>query len=166
MSTTNDIKRTIAESMSREFPKYPVLVQESPEDSTSLWVQVFCVPADKESKVESLIDWLQDTLAPEGEFMLLPMVNNLEITRQYYPEFMPREPEAAQAMKFMDLLLPIMAVSKWSTKSTCSYTPRECYAVSCQLQRLESNHDADKLLQPASERVSSVTANGNFALAA
>jgi len=84
MSTTIDIKRNITESLSREFPQCPVLVQESPEDSESLWVQVFCVPADKEAAVETLIDRLQDTLAPKGEYMLLPMVNNLEITRQYY----------------------------------------------------------------------------------
>ena len=166
MSTTIEIKRNITESLSREFPQCPVLVQESPEDTASLWVQVFCVPAEKEAAVESLIDRLQDTLAPEGEYMLLPMVNNLEITRQYYPEYMPREPEPAQVMKLVDLMLPTLSMPRWSNHSTPTYTHYECYAVSRQLHLLESNHDEDAMLQPASEGASTAAANDNFALAA
>lgn len=166
MSTTIEIKRNITESLSREFPQCPVLVQVSPEDIASLWVQVFCVPAEKEAAVEGLIDRLQDALAPEGEYMLLPMVNNLEITRQYYPEYMPREPAAAQVMKPVDLMLPNLSMSRWSSNSMPTYTSRECYAVSRQLKLLESNHDEDAMLQPVSEGASTAAANDNFALAA
>lgn len=77
---TIDIKGNIAEALSRAFPRCPVRVQESPEDTASLWVQVFCVPAGDEETVEALIDQLQEDLAPAGEYMLLPMVKNAAYT--------------------------------------------------------------------------------------
>ena len=166
MSTNNDIKRNITESLSREFPKCPVIVQESPEDSKALWVQVFCVPVAQEENVEASIFLLQDTLAPEGEFMLLPMVKDLEITRQYYPEHLPKEPVAAQVVTLVDLFSKLGKLQRWSSVSAPDYASRECYAVSRQIPILAAVSRADEMLQPATQRESTVPAKGNYAFAA
>ena len=167
MSTTIDIMRKITEDLSREFPKCPVLVQESPEDTTSLWVQVFCVPVDKEAQVEDFIDQLQEELAPLGEFMLLPMVKDMAITRQYYPEYLPNEPMAAQAGASVDLFKATEStLPKWASVSTSGYSLRESYTVPRQVPVLAAGSNVDEILQPATQRESTVPATSNFALAA
>ena len=167
MNTKDEIKRQIIAKVKATFPMYPIDVQTSPEDDESLWVQVFCVPADQVLKLEDEIFNIQDALAPAGEILLLPMVKDMAITRQYYPEYLPKEPVAAQAAAFVDLFkATTLALSKWSIASASEYSPRECYTVPRQVPVLEAVSNLDEVLQPATQRESTVPAKSNFALAA
>jgi len=74
--------------MNSEFPDFPCVIQESPEDSRALWVQVFSVPETEVEIVEDFIDDLEDRLPPDHEVFLLPMVKSLDVTRQYYPQYL------------------------------------------------------------------------------
>ena len=146
MKTKDEIKSQIIAKVKATFPMYPVDVQTSPEDDESLWVQVFCVPADQVLKLEDEIFNIQDALAPAGEIILLPMVKDMAITRQYYPEYLTKEPVAA----FVDLFkAPTLVLSKWSIASVSGHSPRESYTVPRQVPVLAAVSNLDEVLQPA-----------------
>jgi len=73
------------------YPSFPVLLSESPDDQSVVCVRVFAVPVDRVQEVKTTIRRIGSDLFPEGDHMLLPMVKNLEVTRQYYPEHLPAE---------------------------------------------------------------------------
>ena len=97
MKTMSEIKALVAESIGGAFGGYPVVLQESPEDSTSLWVQVFAVPADTAEVVTDAILDLQGEVFAVSDVILLPMVKNLAVTREHYPQYAPRDPAATAA---------------------------------------------------------------------
>lgn len=167
MNTKDEIKRQIVAKVKETFSMYPVDVQTSPEDDESLWVQVFCVPADQVLKLEDEIFNIQDALAPAGEILLLPMVKDMAITRQYYAEYLPKESVAAQAVAFVDFFkATTLALPKWSIASASGYSVRESYTVPRQVPVLAAISNVDEVLQPATQRESTVPTKGNLALAA
>ncbi len=90
MNAQNIVGR-IEEKINETYREYPVVVQESPEDSETLWVQVFAVPAPRVREVKNFIHDLQDGIGDESGVVLLPMVKNLEVTQKYYPQHAPVE---------------------------------------------------------------------------
>ncbi len=92
MNSLDTIRDVVAQHVKARFGDYPVVIQESPEDPESLWVQVFAVPDAQELAVTDLILDLQETVSPDCSVLLLPMVKTLEVTRQYYPQHAPSEP--------------------------------------------------------------------------
>lgn len=87
-----EVERMIINALHDAFPSFPVTVQQSPEDARLLWVMVFSVPDDKVREVKDLIyDFEEQKLSGAG-VVLLPMVKNLETTRQHYPEHAPAQP--------------------------------------------------------------------------
>jgi len=89
MNIANDVKILLEKKIDEAFSNYPVMIQVSPEDAETLWVQVFAVPAARVREVKDFIHDLQDTIGDESGVVLLPMVKNLEVTRQHYPQFAP-----------------------------------------------------------------------------
>lgn len=87
-----EIATQVKVRMQDVFRAYPVTVQSSPDDMLVLCIRVFAVPENKIDEVQAFIFDLQDSLIAKTEVMLLPMVKNLEVTRQHYPEYMPLEP--------------------------------------------------------------------------
>lgn len=92
MNALDSIRDVVARQVKDRFGDYPVVVQGSPEDPDSLWVQVFAVPEAQELAVTDLILDLQDTVSPDCSVLLLPMVKTLEVTRKYYPHYLSSEP--------------------------------------------------------------------------
>ena len=74
------------------YPAYPVTVQSSPDDMLVLCVRVFAVPENQIDEVQDFIFDLQDSLITKTEFVLLPMIKSIEVTRQYYPKHLLSEP--------------------------------------------------------------------------
>lgn len=95
--STVDIKKWTKKRVSTAYSEYPVVIQESPEDAETLWVQVFAVPAAFVHEVTVYILDLQDEIGDEAA-ILLPMVKDMDVTRQHYPQFVPCEiPEIMSA---------------------------------------------------------------------
>lgn len=104
----------VKDRMRETFPAYTVTVQSSPDDILVLCVRVFAVPENKIDEVENFVFDLQDSLIAKTEVMLLPMVKNLEVTRQHYPEYMPSQLAASIeqiAKKF--LLKAVRQPNEW-----------------------------------------------------
>lgn len=97
MNTAEEMKELVSARVRAAFGELPVAVQESPEDSTTLWVQVFAVPAEKVKEVRQFILAMQDELLAVSDVILLPMVKNLAVTREHYPQHAPRDPAPIQA---------------------------------------------------------------------
>lgn len=87
MNSLDSVWDVVARQVKARFGDYPVVVQESPEDPDSLWVQVFAVPEAQEFAVTDLILDLQDRVSPDCSVLLLPMVKTLEVTQRYYPQY-------------------------------------------------------------------------------
>lgn len=85
----NIIANMIENAIRYKYPQYPVKVQESPEDSESFWVQVYSVPIELVKEIKIFIFDLNDTIF--DNFSLLPMVKNIETTREHYPQFLTEE---------------------------------------------------------------------------
>lgn len=104
MKTMEAIKVLVTTRIRDAFGEFPVVVTESPEDLTTLWVQVFAVPDEKVREVKDLILRLQDTDLPEGDVLLLPMVKNLSVTREHYPQYVQSDSTAMLAIigRFFD----------------------------------------------------------------
>lgn len=88
---TNNIIEFIANKVTAAYHAYPVVVEESPEDTETLCVQVFAVPPPRVREVKNFIHDLQDEFGDALGVVLLPMVKNLEVTRNYYPQYAPVE---------------------------------------------------------------------------
>ena len=116
----DDIKTLVLLAMKRAFPAYPATVQESPEDSKTLWVHVFAVPVEQVRVVKDFIHDIEDGLPAAASAVLLPMVKNLAVTRQYYQEYAP----AALQVQFDDVRLVLYPSSPecahWSPKLAAS----------------------------------------------
>ena len=97
MKTIEEIEALVVERIGGAFRGYPVVVQESPEDSTTLWVQVFGVGRDEVRTVNDAILGLQEEVLAVSDVILLPMVKNLTVTRECYPEYAPVAPASVLA---------------------------------------------------------------------
>jgi hypothetical protein len=99
MNTIEDITNAVRDTIRRAFSAYPVDIQTSPEEETTLWVQVFAVRAEDVRAVKDMILQLQDeVIDAECGILLLPMVKNIEVTKKYYPQFAPQDPAGACGM--------------------------------------------------------------------
>lgn len=91
MNTVNEIKLFLTRELNAAFRHYPVVIEESPEDADTLWVQVFSVPSPRVREVKNVIHNLQDEIGDKNGALLLPMVKNIEVTRLHYPQHAPCE---------------------------------------------------------------------------
>ena len=91
MKSIDEIKGLVTERLKGKFGDFPVVIRESPEDSTTYWVQVYAVPGDMVRKVQDLIFDLQEDIWPEGDTLLLPMVKDVAVTREHYPQYAPQK---------------------------------------------------------------------------
>ena len=94
MKTVEEVKILVLEGISAAFGEFPVVVRVSPEDSTTLWVQVFAVPTEKVKAVRQFVLGMQEGVLAVSDVILLPMVKNLAVTREHYPQYLPRDPLA------------------------------------------------------------------------
>ena len=78
-----------AERVLGRFPDFPVFIDESPDDASVLCVRVFAVPNARVTEVKAFIRHVGAELFPAGDVLLLPMVKNMDITREHYPIHMP-----------------------------------------------------------------------------
>ena len=67
------------------YPDFPITVMESPDDRLVLCVRVFAVPEDKIREFKAAIRQIERDLISDGQYLLLPMVKNLEVTKQHVP---------------------------------------------------------------------------------
>jgi hypothetical protein len=149
MSTTNGIKEKITEYLTGEFPKFPIVVCESPEDSMTLWVQVFCVTPDQKELVKKKIFDTQEKLFSNFEMILLPMVKSLAITEQYYPEYLPKDPIvnlAEDASVFFDKI--DACSSKWLVSSVSCNCILEDFSTLNLKPLLTMNCNSDAVIMP------------------
>lgn len=104
MNNVNEIKELLKAKLRAVFANYPAVVEESPEDTETLWVQVFAVPSPRVREVKDFIHDLQDEFGDALGVVLLPMVKNLEVTRKYYQQYTPVEMPAMIAAygRFID----------------------------------------------------------------
>jgi len=96
-----EIKARVLRALQAAFPECPADVQESPEDIYTLWVRVFAVPPEQVRVIKNFIHRVASELPPAAGAILLPMVKNQDVTRQHYPQFMPKVP-AFRASAFID----------------------------------------------------------------
>jgi len=88
MFTQAEMIDTLQKTAQSRFPEYPVQVRPSMDEAETLCVYVFCVDPKRVDVVDDAIFALQEKLCPGEEYLFLPMIKTLEVTRQYYPEFL------------------------------------------------------------------------------
>lgn len=87
----NEIKELLKHKLQAIYSDYPIVIEESPEDTGTLWVQVFAVPTSRVRELKNFIHDLEDEIWDGNEVVLLPMVKNLEVTRKYYAQYAPAD---------------------------------------------------------------------------
>jgi len=87
MFTQAEMIDTLQKTAQNRFPEYPVQVRPSMDEAETLCVYMFCVDPQRVDEVDDAIFALQAELCPGEEYLFLPMIKTLEVTRQYYPEF-------------------------------------------------------------------------------
>lgn len=97
------------------LPDFPIVVQPSADDEYVLCVRIFAVPRAEVERLENVIFELEERLLVESRYILLPMVKNLEVTRQYYPEHLPPPVSPVVAEK-MDIAI-LEAIANIKTNS-------------------------------------------------
>ena len=107
------IQEAIRKELTALFPSFPVTVFESPDDRRILCVRVFAVPVNMAPEIKAAIRRIERNLIHGGEYILLPMVKNLEVTRQYYPEYLPSEPFKSVEQLLRRLLRADLKPSEW-----------------------------------------------------
>ncbi len=90
MFTQAEMIDTLQKTAQSRFPEYPVQVRPSMDEAETLCVYIFCVDPQRVDEVDDAIFALQDELCPGEEYLFLPMIKTLEVTRQYYPEILAR----------------------------------------------------------------------------
>jgi len=159
-------KTTILAALKQTFPGFPAEVQESPEDTATLWVRVFSVPSDQVRAVKDFIHNLEDNLTADAHALLLPMVKNIEVTRQHYPERMPLAPAAslsAFAEQFMCGIAPER--NEWK-KIVYSGDYSYCFGSAISQREFDLSSIMDVQLQPRRIQKAIIPANEEYALAA
>lgn len=111
-----EIATQVKVRMQETYRVYPVTVQSSPDDMLVLCIRVFAVPENQIDEVQDFIFDLQDSLIAKNEAMLLPMVKNIEVTRQYYPEHLPPEP-ALSVVQIAERFLLKMVLESYKLQS-------------------------------------------------
>lgn len=89
MKSQQETQAIILEAITKVFREYPATVEQSAEDQNVFCVRVYAVPENVVDEVEDLILDLQERISTDAEYILLPMVKNLEVTKEYYPEYLP-----------------------------------------------------------------------------
>ena len=98
MNSTANLLEAVKTAFAGKYPHYPVTVCESADDRFVLCVRVFAVPADQVRAVKAVIQQIERDLVADGQYLLLPMVKNLDVTREHYPEYLPPEPAEASGL--------------------------------------------------------------------
>jgi len=88
-ASVKKLDQMIVQELAGRFPDFPITVLQSPSDDHVLCVRVFAVPQDRVGEVKTFVRQLEGKLCGDNECVLLPMVKNLEVTRQHYPEHTP-----------------------------------------------------------------------------
>jgi len=107
------IQEAIRKELTALFPSFPVTVFDSPDDRRILCVRVFAVPVNMVREVKASIRRIERNLIYNEEYILLPMVKNLEVTRQYYPEYLPSESFKSVEQLLQRLLWAELKPSEW-----------------------------------------------------
>lgn len=128
MATLDAFRGEIHRAVSSRFPHFPVTVDTLPDDSSIFCVHVFAVPADQVAAVKAGIREESRHMFPGGDYMLLPMVRNLAVTRQHYPEYLPCPVEPAWQPKAETTYRVGTPASPASTVATELDIRRVCYS--------------------------------------
>lgn len=156
---------TIRKALADRYPGFPVVVMGSPDDQLVLCLFVFAVPGEMVGKVKSAIREIGRDMFPGGEYLLLPMIMNLEVTRQHYPEYMPPEPAEPAALTLRRLLAEALKPSEWQPAPLPAFFSADWRTLpenlSLDLERITGGP-----LQPHRSQEVRVPANEELALAA
>lgn len=85
------IKTEALSLLKGEFPNFTVRIEEDEDDSLLMHVRVFGVPRSQVPEVKAYINRIDRQLIGDGDALLLPRIKNIDVTREYYPEYMPSE---------------------------------------------------------------------------
>lgn len=155
----------VKDRMREAFPAYTVTVQSSPDDILVLCVRVFAVPENKIDEVENFVFDLQDSLITKTEVMLLPMVKNLEVTRQHYPEYM-LEPAVSDAKMVEQFLLEtVRQPNEWQHEKSAAICAAD-YRTAPERFGSDMGKITGEPLTPTPKYENTVAANTELALAA
>lgn len=87
MVQTSDITEMIRTKLKEAGHDYPTEVSFSADDEKTLCINIFSVPESKVIRMEDMIFDIQDELGIESEYLLLPMVRDIETTRKHYAQY-------------------------------------------------------------------------------
>lgn len=158
------IQEAIRKELTALFPSFPVTVFDSPDDRRILCVRVFAVPVNMVPEVKASIRRIERSLIHGGDYILLPMVKNLEVTRQYYPEYLPSESPEFVAQVLHRLLQVELEPSKWEAAPLAAF-----FAVDYHMAPASLEFDLSSIsCSPLRSRTSEIAlpANEELALAA
>lgn len=160
-----EITKQVKVRMRDAYPAYPVIVQSSPDDMLVLCVRVFAVPENQIDEVQDFIFDLQDSLIIKTEAMLLPMVKNIKVTRQYYPEYILPEPAATVARNTKEFPKTVQEPNNWRAVSYLSFYVSEYYVPSMKFD-FDLLKIGDKQSYPLRSKDNEIAANNELAFAA
>ncbi|MBU1221273.1 hypothetical protein KKF34_03485 [Myxococcota bacterium] len=89
MFTLEDMKKLLVQKIKNQY-YYPIEVHSSVDEENTICINIYCVEKSIENEIEDYIYELQENLDPGYDFLFLPMIKSVDITKKYYPAMFKR----------------------------------------------------------------------------
>ena len=90
MTATEFIAKSEAE-LGRVFPELVIHLFPDPDDASTFFAYMFCVPDGTEREVKNRAREIIRRF-DEGEWSVIPSIKNLSVTKEHYPQYLKTEP--------------------------------------------------------------------------
>jgi len=125
--TVNDFIAKAELELGKVFPELVIRLFPDPDDDSTFFAYMFCVPDGREQDVKSRArDFIRRHLSGEADWTIIPAVKNLSVTKEHYPQYLKTAPMAS-VVSNADILRLISYVSVGCLSKPCS---RETHAES------------------------------------
>ena len=84
----NATHRVVTETLTSKLKNFVVRIEDVPDEPRIIGVGVYGVDQEQVMIVAETVLDAEEQLFPDGEFALLPLVRNQEVTARYYPQFL------------------------------------------------------------------------------
>ena len=143
--TANEFIAKAESELGKVFPELVVRLFPDPDDDSTFFAYMFCVPDGTEQDVKSRArEFIRGHLKGDADWSIIPAVKSLSVTKEHYPQYLKTQP--ADGIISNAKILPLM-IYDGTTRVPYSH-PREVFAdadyigcVPCVIQPSQVPHD-------------------------
>lgn len=107
MTATEFIEKNEIE-LGREFPDLVIRLFPDPDDDSTFFAYMFCVPDGTEREVKGRArDCIRRHLTDNNEWSVIPSVKSLSVTKEHYPQYLKTAP--MESVIPNAVILPLMS---------------------------------------------------------